>query len=134
MSGLVEWICTRRYMNWCLFILKTQISNTCSFGSWGLVWSMWGDRKLLICKNAYRKTASQCKCFFNFFLQVWSKYGEKLSDLAREDKREDAVECLNELISNALELIPDCILYMSRLKNQSIFNFCAIPQVTTLIV
>ncbi|KAL5014877.1 hypothetical protein ScPMuIL_009147 [Solemya velum] len=64
--------------------------------------------------------------------EVWSKYGEKLSDLAREDKREDAVECLNELISNALELIPDCILYMSRLKNQSIFNFCAIPQVMAI--
>ncbi|KAL8578820.1 hypothetical protein ACOMHN_022113 [Nucella lapillus] len=64
--------------------------------------------------------------------QVWSKYGETLSALEPEANREQAVQCLNELITNALELVPDCIRYMSRLQNQSIFNFCAIPQVMAI--
>lgn len=62
-------------------------------------------------------------------VQVWSKYGDKMSDLAQPENRTQAVHCLNELITNALELVPDCITYMSRLQNRSIFNFCAIPQV-----
>lgn len=40
-----------------------------------------------------------------------------------------AVQCLNELIASTLHHIPDVITYLSRLRNQSIFNFCAIPQV-----
>ena len=63
------------------------------------------------------------------FLQVWGKYANKLSDFKQQRKRKDAVLCLNELITNALELVPDCMKYMSRLHNQSVFNFCAIPQV-----
>lgn len=41
-----------------------------------------------------------------------------------------AVHCLNELITNALHHVPDVLTYLSRLKNQSVFNFCAIPQVS----
>lgn len=40
-----------------------------------------------------------------------------------------AVQCLNELITNALHHVPDVLTYLSRLKNQTVFNFCAIPQV-----
>lgn len=61
--------------------------------------------------------------------QVWSKYAEKLIDLAAPEKRQDAVTCMNELIMNALGHIPDVIEYLSRIRNQSVFNFCAIPQV-----
>ena len=50
-------------------------------------------------------------------------------DLSRPHRKAQALACLNELITNALQHIPDVIKYMSRLKNQSIFNFCAIPQV-----
>lgn len=41
-----------------------------------------------------------------------------------------AVQCLNELITNALHHVPDVLKYLSRLKNQTVFNFCAIPQVS----
>ncbi|XP_076457035.1 squalene synthase-like isoform X2 [Babylonia areolata] len=64
--------------------------------------------------------------------EVWSKYGDKLSDLAPEKNRQKAMQCLNELITNALELLPDCVTYMSRLRNQSVFHFCAIPQVMAI--
>ena len=32
------------------------------------------------------------------------------------------------MILNALQKVPDCMFYMAGLKDQSVFNFCAIPQ------
>ncbi|XP_014380277.1 squalene synthase-like isoform X1 [Alligator sinensis] len=60
--------------------------------------------------------------------EVWSRYAKKLSDLAKPENADMAVQCLNELITNALHHVPDVLKYLSRLKNQSVFNFCAIPQ------
>lgn len=54
---------------------------------------------------------------------------KKLSDFAKPENIDSAVQCLNELITNTLHHIPDVITYLSRLRNQSVFNFCAIPQV-----
>ncbi|NXW48105.1 FDFT synthase, partial [Nyctiprogne leucopyga] len=64
--------------------------------------------------------------------EVWSRYAKKLSDLAKPENIDMAVQCLNELITNALHHVPDVITYLSRLKNQSVFNFCAIPQVMAI--
>ncbi|XP_011665372.2 squalene synthase isoform X3 [Strongylocentrotus purpuratus] len=63
---------------------------------------------------------------------VWSKYGKKLSDFQEKENITPALHCLNELITNALEHVPDVIKYMSRLRNQTVFNFCAIPQVMAI--
>ncbi|KAJ6661217.1 hypothetical protein lerEdw1_015354 [Lerista edwardsae] len=64
--------------------------------------------------------------------EVWSKYAKKLSDLANPENIDKAVQCMNELITNALHHVPDVLMYLSRLKNQSVFNFCAIPQVMAI--
>lgn len=40
-----------------------------------------------------------------------------------------AVECLNELIVNALGHAMDCLKYLERLQDVPVFRFCAIPQV-----
>ncbi|KAF2979892.1 hypothetical protein EK904_009165, partial [Melospiza melodia maxima] len=64
--------------------------------------------------------------------KVWSRYAKKLSDLAKPENIDVAVQCLNELITNALHHVPDVLTYLSRLKNQSVFNFCAIPQVMAI--
>ncbi|XP_046547404.1 squalene synthase-like isoform X1 [Haliotis rubra] len=64
--------------------------------------------------------------------QVWSKYAKNLRDFAHPHHRGEAVNCLNDLITRTLELIPDCIKYMSRLQNKSVFQFCAIPQVMAI--
>jgi farnesyl-diphosphate farnesyltransferase len=32
-------------------------------------------------------------------------------------------------VTDALRHVPDVLTYLARLRNQSIFNFCAIPQV-----
>ncbi|XP_004614762.1 squalene synthase [Sorex araneus] len=61
--------------------------------------------------------------------EVWSKYVKKLEDFTEPQNLDLAVQCLNELITNALEHVPDVFTYLSRLRNQSVFNFCAIPQV-----
>ncbi|XP_070232128.1 squalene synthase isoform X3 [Bos mutus] len=64
--------------------------------------------------------------------ETWSKYVKKLGDFAKPENIDLAVQCLNELITNTLHHIPDVITYLSRLRNQSIFNFCAIPQVMAI--
>ncbi|XP_053316467.1 squalene synthase-like [Spea bombifrons] len=64
--------------------------------------------------------------------EVWSKYGKKLSDLAKPENIVPALQCLNELITNALNHVPDVLRYLSRLKNKRIFKFFAIPQVMTI--
>ncbi|XP_072120782.1 squalene synthase isoform X3 [Mobula birostris] len=63
---------------------------------------------------------------------VWSKYAERLSDFTKPPNVQAALQCLNELITNALQHVPDVIKYLSRLHNQSVFNFCAIPQVMAI--
>ncbi|XP_032881000.1 squalene synthase isoform X3 [Amblyraja radiata] len=64
--------------------------------------------------------------------EVWSKYVDKLSDFSRPANLQAALQCLNELVTNALQHVPDVITYLSRLHNQSVFNFCAIPQVMAI--
>lgn len=36
------------------------------------------------------------------------------------------------MVLNVLEHIPEVLTYLSQLKNQSVFNFCAIPQVMAI--
>ena len=62
-------------------------------------------------------------------LQAWSQFADELTDFKLDDNRSQAVYCLNLLITNALHHVPDVLKYMSRIRNQSVFNFCAIPQV-----
>jgi len=63
---------------------------------------------------------------------VWEKYAHKLEDFKYNQYETQAVYCLNELITNALHHIPDCLEYMAKLKDPNIFNFCAIPQIMAI--
>ncbi|XP_064399813.1 squalene synthase-like [Halichondria panicea] len=60
--------------------------------------------------------------------EAWSKYTTELTDFQMPRNLDQAVPCLNVLITNALKHVPDVLTYMSRIRNQSVFNFCAIPQ------
>ncbi|EDV23275.1 uncharacterized protein TRIADDRAFT_27912 [Trichoplax adhaerens] len=64
--------------------------------------------------------------------EAWSKFAKRLEDFQDASNRDEAVRCLNFLITNALHHVPDAIKYLSRLRNQSVFNFCAIPQVMAI--
>lgn len=64
--------------------------------------------------------------------EIWSQYAENIEDFKDESNRTRAVQCLNHLVTEALTQVPDCLEYMRRLKDQKIFNFCAIPQVMAI--
>ncbi|KAJ8641103.1 hypothetical protein MRB53_017797 [Persea americana] len=64
--------------------------------------------------------------------EIWSRYANKLEDLKNEEHSVEAVECLNEMVTNALSLVEDCLKYMSALRDPFIFRFCAIPQIMAI--
>ncbi|EYU37849.1 hypothetical protein MIMGU_mgv1a007228mg [Erythranthe guttata] len=64
--------------------------------------------------------------------QIWSKYVNKLEDLKHEENSVKAVQCLNDMVTNALIHIEDCLKYMSDLRDPAIFRFCAIPQIMAI--
>lgn len=64
--------------------------------------------------------------------QIWSKYVDKLEDLKYEENSTKAVQCLNDMVTNALTHIEDCLKYMASLRDPAIFRFCAIPQIMAI--
>lgn len=63
---------------------------------------------------------------------IWGTFGESLHDFKPVENRKKAIECLNAMIADALKHVPDCIDYMSGLKERSVILFCAIPQVMAI--
>ncbi|XP_072995008.1 squalene synthase 1-like [Typha latifolia] len=64
--------------------------------------------------------------------EIWNKYANKLEDFKYEENSAKAVQCLNDLVTNALMHAEDCLQYMSALKDLAIFRFCAIPQIMAI--
>uniref|UniRef100_A0A5B7A2A6 Squalene synthase n=1 Tax=Davidia involucrata TaxID=16924 RepID=A0A5B7A2A6_DAVIN len=64
--------------------------------------------------------------------QIWSKYVNKLEDLKYEENSIKAVQCLNDMVTNALIHVEDCLKYMLALRDPAIFRFCAIPQIMAI--
>ncbi|XP_076908887.1 squalene synthase 2-like [Bidens hawaiensis] len=64
--------------------------------------------------------------------QIWSKYIDKLENLKHRENSLKAVQCLNEMVTNALLHIEDCLKYMSNLRDPEIFKFGAIPQIMAI--
>ncbi|CAN1745557.1 Squalene synthase 2 [Linum perenne] len=64
--------------------------------------------------------------------EIWNKYVNKLEDLKYEENSGRAVQCLNDMVTNALIHMDDCVKYLSNLKDPSIFRFCAIPQIMAI--
>uniref|UniRef100_A0A8C4WX21 Squalene synthase n=1 Tax=Eptatretus burgeri TaxID=7764 RepID=A0A8C4WX21_EPTBU len=64
--------------------------------------------------------------------EVWGKYAKTLSEFTQRECMPAAVSCLNELVTNAMQHIPDVFTYLSHLHNPDVFTFCAIPQVMAI--
>ncbi|KAG2235941.1 farnesyl-diphosphate farnesyltransferase [Thamnidium elegans] len=64
--------------------------------------------------------------------EIWGKYVEKFSDLTKPEYKDKAQACLSDMVLNVLDDVPQVLTYLSKLKNQSVFNFCAIPQVMAI--
>ncbi|PLB51623.1 farnesyl-diphosphate farnesyltransferase [Aspergillus steynii IBT 23096] len=60
--------------------------------------------------------------------EVWSKYVTDFDDLFKPENRELALNCSSDMVLNALEHVEDCLFYLAGLREQSVFNFAAIPQ------
>ncbi|GAB1735992.1 hypothetical protein NU219Hw_g6047t1 [Hortaea werneckii] len=60
--------------------------------------------------------------------EVWSKYVDNIGDLFLPENKEKALQCQSEMILLALTRADDCLFYMAGVKEQSVFNFVAIPQ------
>jgi farnesyl-diphosphate farnesyltransferase len=64
--------------------------------------------------------------------EIWTKYVDDLADFRKPGYEKKAVDCLSTMILNALQHAPECLTYMNKIQNKSIFSFCAIPQVMAI--
>lgn len=60
--------------------------------------------------------------------EIWSKYVDNFDDLFKKENREKALRCSSDMVLSALQRAPDCLFYLAGLRDQSVFNFAAIPQ------
>lgn len=60
--------------------------------------------------------------------EIWSKHVDKFEDLFKPENKQAALNASSEMILTALRRADDCLYYLAGLKEQSVFNFCAIPQ------
>lgn len=63
--------------------------------------------------------------------EIWSKYTDKLPQF-HTTARDKGVQCINELVLNALGHANDVLTYLSLITESTSFNFCAIPQVMAI--
>ncbi len=61
--------------------------------------------------------------------EVWQKYAASFDWFAQNSKNNLSLSCLNEMVCDSLQHLPECIAYLQILKNPDVFRFCAIPQV-----
>jgi len=64
--------------------------------------------------------------------ELWSKHAKNFSDFANPANEQAALECMTDMVLDALHHVNDCLLYLAAIKDQSVFNFCAIPQVMAI--
>lgn len=60
--------------------------------------------------------------------EIWSKYVDRFEDLCKPENKEAALNCSSEMVLNSLNHADQCLFYLAGLKEQSVFNFAAIPQ------
>lgn len=64
--------------------------------------------------------------------EIWSKYVAKPEDLYAVGNEDKAMWALSEMTVDAMTHATDALDYLTLLTNQSVFNFCAIPQVMAI--
>lgn len=65
--------------------------------------------------------------------EIWSKYTDLLPNFHNKpEERVKGVECINELVLNALGHVTDVLTYLSLIREATSFNFCTIPQVMAI--
>ncbi len=59
---------------------------------------------------------------------IWGAYGDNLVDFRSRPTSRSSLGCLNHLITDALRHVPHCLEYLSLIRDEDVFRFCAIPQ------
>lgn len=59
---------------------------------------------------------------------IWSKYVTNFEDLFKPENIDAALNCSSDMVLNSLRHADECLFYLAGLKEQSVFNFAAIPQ------
>lgn len=60
--------------------------------------------------------------------EIWNKHVDKMEDLFKPENKQKALWCSSEMVLNALQHADECLYYMAAVRDQSVFNFVAIPQ------
>ncbi len=64
--------------------------------------------------------------------QIWGKYADRLEELHKRPTSPESLACINELVTDALRHVENCIHYLNMIRNPEVFRFCAIPQVMAM--
>ena len=64
--------------------------------------------------------------------QIWGKYTERLEAFHDKPTSPESLACINEMVTNALQHVSNCIMYLHLIKDPQVFRFCAIPQVMAM--
>ncbi|KAI5478186.1 farnesyl-diphosphate farnesyltransferase [Pseudohyphozyma bogoriensis] len=75
----------------------------------------------------FREDADEGRVFWPE--EIWGKYVTKVEELYQKGNEDKAMWALSEMTVDALTHATDALDYLTLLRNQSVFNFCAIPQV-----
>ncbi|GAO13690.1 uncharacterized protein UV8b_01680 [Ustilaginoidea virens] len=60
--------------------------------------------------------------------EIWSRHVDKWEDLFDPKLQDKALACISEMVLDALKHCEECLFYMAGMRDQSVFNFVAIPQ------
>lgn len=63
---------------------------------------------------------------------IWSNHASELEWFSKNPDAQKSVNCLNEMVCNALQLLPHCLDYMELISDPHSFQFCAVPQVMAI--
>lgn len=64
--------------------------------------------------------------------EIYTRYVDSPEQLIARPNDPVSLQALNAMVCDALRHFPDCLSYLYKLQNESIFRFCAIPQVMAL--
>ncbi|AGO11039.1 AaceriAFR444Cp [[Ashbya] aceris (nom. inval.)] len=64
--------------------------------------------------------------------EIWSQYADDLASFSKPENATAGVYCINHLVLNALGHVQHVLTYLASVREQSSFQFCAIPQVMAI--
>lgn len=64
--------------------------------------------------------------------EIWRKHIDHFEGLTHPKNEQAALNCISEMCCDALRHADECLFYLAGLKEESVFNFAAIPQVMAI--